>query len=196
MDAAMVRSSRKKAMPEFLQTKPFGSKSHVRRELLTSVCALAAASLWPISVRAEDIQKGWASCAKCRTIFFDDKNKGHCAAGGAHTSGSTRVQLSFNLAEGPRLQGNWRFCNKCNALFFDGDPNKGVCPGGGGHRAQGLNFVLMHNIAGGGDQFRFCAKCHAMFEAGQGRCPAGENHAAAGFLFMLNPENSQPIDPG
>jgi hypothetical protein len=121
-------------------------------------------------------------------------NKGRCASGGAHTSGSTRVQLSFNIAEGPRTPGSWRFCNKCNALFFDGDPHKGVCPGGGGHRAQGLNFVLGHNIAGGGARFRFCAKCHAMFEVGQGRCPAGENHAAAGFLFVLDPEGSVPFD--
>ena len=183
-------------MTELLETKAFGSKSYVRRELLTSVCALTAASLWPISSRAMDSQKGWASCARCRTIFFDGvrDNKGRCASGRAHTSGSTRVQLSFNIAEGPRTQGSWRFCNKCNALFFDGDPHKGVCPGGGGHRAQGLNFVLGHNIAGGGARFRFCAKCHAMFEVGQGRCPAGENHAAAGFLFVLDPEGSVPID--
>jgi hypothetical protein len=33
-----------------------------------------------------------------------------------------------------------------------------------------------------------------MFEAGQGRCPAGDNHAAAGFLFMLDPEGSQTFD--
>ena len=84
-------------MTELLETKAFGSKSYVRRELLTSVCALTAASLWPISSRAMDSQKGWASCARCRTIFFDGvrDNKGHCASGGAHTSGSTRVQLSF-----------------------------------------------------------------------------------------------------
>jgi len=29
---------------------------------------------------------------------------------------------------------------------------------------------------------------------GQGRCPAGENHAAVGFLFVLDPEGSVPID--
>jgi hypothetical protein len=190
-----MRGRGEKAMSESLETKAYGSTLYLRRELLASVCAFATAGLWPIPARAADSQKGWASCAKCRTIFFDGgPNKGRCAAGGGHSSGRTRVQLSFNIAEGPRVQGNWRFCNKCNAVFFDGDPNKGVCPGGGGHRAQGINFMLAHNIAGGGDQFRFCAKCHAMFEAGQGRCPAGDNHAAAGFLFMLDPEGSQIMD--
>jgi hypothetical protein len=33
-----------------------------------------------------------------------------------------------------------------------------------------------------------------MFEVGQGRSPAGENHAVAGFPFMLDPEGSAPID--
>jgi hypothetical protein len=42
------------------------------------------------------------------------------------------------------MQDNWRFCNKCHALFFDGYPNKGRCPAGGGHVAQGYNFKLFY----------------------------------------------------
>ena len=40
------------------------------------------------------------------------------------------------------LQPDWRFCNKCNAMFLDGFPGKGQCPGGGGHQAQGFNVNI------------------------------------------------------
>jgi hypothetical protein len=94
------------------------------------------------------------------------------------------------------MQGQWRFCNKCYALFYDGYPNKGACAAGGGHQAQGFKFVLRHNLPGMFDSdFRYCAKCHAMFQTGQGgHCPAGNAHEAAGFLFDLLSESSQPIE--
>jgi hypothetical protein len=44
------------------------------------------------------------------------------------------------------MQGAWRFCQKCHAMFFDGFPNKGNCAAGGGHDAQGFNFVLPHDL--------------------------------------------------
>ncbi|MER5276540.1 hypothetical protein ABT025_12380, partial [Streptomyces sp. NPDC002809] len=39
-------------------------------------------------------------------------------------------------------QNNWRFCQKCFAMFYWGYPTDGVCPAGGSHSAQGFNFVL------------------------------------------------------
>jgi hypothetical protein len=91
-------------------------------------------------------------------------------------------------------QPDWRFCNKCNAMFFDGYPtNKGHCPAGGTHVAQGFRF-LMHFDAGKGDggrrqyDWRFCGKCSAMFFDGypnKGTCPAGGAHSAAGWMFGL-----------
>src|SRR5215467_12823797 len=64
-------------------------------------------------------------------------------------------------------QNQWRFCNKCQAMFFDGYPNKGRCPAGGGHVAQGYEFILHHddNRQRAQTQYhwRFCNKCHAMF---------------------------------
>jgi hypothetical protein len=183
-------------MLEILQKRTAGTTPCLRRDLLTSAAAILVAGLWPQRASATDVQKEWASCAKCRTIYFDGfSNKGHCAAGGAHSSGQTRVQLPFNTSTGPRAQDNWHFCNKCNALFFNGFSDKGVCPGGdGGHRAQGINFVLTHSVPENFTGFRFCSKCHALFQPGQGRCPKGENHAAAGFIFFLNDEKSQIID--
>jgi CubicO group peptidase (beta-lactamase class C family) len=90
-------------------------------------------------------------------------------------------------------QPDWRFCNKCNAMFFDGYPNKGRCPAGGAHLAQGFHF-LMHFDAGKGDgarrqyDWRFCGKCNAMFFDGypnKGRCAGGDAHNAAGWMFGL-----------
>ena len=87
------------------------------------------------------------------------------------------------------VQGNWRFCNKCYALFFDGSPNKGACAAGGAHVAQGFNFVLPHDAAGiGQNDWRFCNKCNAMFfdgYPGKGVCAAGGAHVAQGFNFAL-----------
>src|SRR4051794_23544136 len=92
-------SNRRMAMPEILQTRTAGTTSFLRRDLLTSAGVILVASLWSQRASATDVQKGWASCAKCRTIYFDGfPNKGHCAAGGAHSSGKTRVQLPFNTS--------------------------------------------------------------------------------------------------
>jgi hypothetical protein len=90
------------------------------------------------------------------------------------------------------VQGDWRFCFKCRAMFFDGFSHKGLCPGGAGHNAQGLIFALPHSeppTATTQVDWRFCDRCNAMFFAGdpnnQGRCPAGGAHHAQGFNFAL-----------
>ena len=81
--------------------------------------------------------------------------------------------------------------------FFTRASDKSVCAAGGEHRAQGLEFVLPHRIAGAEGQYRFCRKCHAMFVLGQGgRCPAGQEHDAAGAHFALEREGERSIDPG
>lgn len=167
-----------------------------RREMLVSGVAWIVSASFAVPAVAETVQKQWVTCGKCRAIFYDGfPNKGRCAVGGAHVASTRRVQLPYNAPEGPRMQGGWRFCNKCNALFFDGYPNKGVCPAGGGHQAQGFNFVLRHSITGPGNVFRYCAKCHAMFQVGaEGHCAAANAHEAAGFQFDLLNENSQRID--
>ena len=167
-----------------------------RRELLTSGFAWIVFASIAAPATAEQVQKKWAACGKCRTIFFDGfPSKGRCAASGSHVASARRVQLPYDTSEGPRMQAGWRFCNKCNALFFDGYAAKGACPAGGGHQAQGLNFILRHSIAGTANVFRYCAKCHAMFQLGaNGHCPAAGAHEASGFVFDLLDENSQRID--
>ena len=111
-------------------------------------------------------------------------------------NGNTHAQMRYFLFELPG-QPDWRFCNKCFAMFFAAFPSQGQCPAGGGHAAQGFNFVLPHDIPPGTGQpdWRFCNKCFAMFFAAfpsQGQCPAGGGHAAQGFNFVLPHDVPEP----
>ncbi len=106
-------------------------------------------------------------------------------------------------APAPQLQ--WRFCNKCHAMFYNGYPNKGLCAGGGAHVAQGYNFALPHDVPGTPNaqtDWRFCNKCQVMFYDGyphKGQCPGGGGHVAQGYNFVLrfrgNLEDDVQLNP-
>jgi hypothetical protein len=99
------------------------------------------------------------------------------------------------------MQLDWRFCQKCAAMFFDGFPGKGICPAdGGGHVSQGFIFALPHGIPEtptSQGAWRFCPKCFTMHFDGRpdkGHCAAGGAHVtnASDFDFILPfnvPEN-------
>ena len=92
-------------------------------------------------------------------------------------------------------QGDWRFCDKCHALFYNGFNGYGHCPAGGGHNPQGYNFFLPHGSLSAMPEtpkaqinWRYCDKCSGMFWDGlpdKGRCPVGGGHNAQGFNFRL-----------
>jgi hypothetical protein len=151
-------------------------------------------------------QADWRFCNKCSELFYDGYSgkgvcpgAGHIIFGGPHDRGHLAAGYNFVLPHdvaGPG-QAEWRFCNKCQAMFFNGYPEKGVCPAGGGHQAAGYNFVLPHDVSGPGQTaWRYCQNCHAMFYDGyaqKGHCPAasgphaaGSGHVAAGYHFVLN----------
>jgi hypothetical protein len=94
-------------------------------------------------------QAHWRFCVQCMAMFFNGfpDRKGACpATGGPHVAEGFMFVLPHDIPETPTDQGAWRFCEKCMALFFDGDPaNKGVCDAGGGHAAAGFVFVLPHH---------------------------------------------------
>jgi hypothetical protein len=74
-------------------------------------------------------------------------------------------------------------------MFFDGYSG-GRCPIGDSHVAQGLNFVLPHDVQSGPtaqEGWRFCQNCNSMFFEGYGggECPAGGKHSAQGVRFVL-----------
>jgi hypothetical protein len=153
---------------------------------------------WDVETQAE-----WRLCQYCHVLFFNGYDtKGVCALHRvspithaplqvAHTA----MGFNFVLPHDAPIAGqpDWRFCNKCDAMFYNGDANKGVCPAGGGHVAEGYHFVLpvapSPVILLGRANWRFCNKCHAMFFDGfpdsKGICPAGGGHVAEGYHFVL-----------
>ncbi|HRD76012.1 MAG TPA: hypothetical protein PK264_08735 [Hyphomicrobiaceae bacterium] len=164
-------------------------------------------------------QSSWRFCNKCFTLFFDGyPTKGSCPAGGGHVAQGYIFNLHHDVRkQPPRVTGrfawqyDWRFCNKCFAMFFDGYPAKGRCPAGGGHVAQGFNFGLDFTnesqrrppVGVFQTTWRFCGKCNGMFFDGyptKGRCQGGGAHAAAGWMFHLaftaGPATPPPPPPG
>ncbi len=81
-------------------------------------------------------------------------------------------------------QDNWRFCNKCHALWWNGSDRKGVCPVDGAEHdgANSWNFDLQANVGnppGTQDNWRFCNKCFVLWWNGasqKGPCAAGGDH--------------------
>ena len=74
--------------------------------------------------------------SKCNGLFYEgpDKGpKGTCPADGkghiANPVGYTSGWYNYVLAHfplGPRQQPDWRFCQRCFAMFFDGNSDKGA----------------------------------------------------------------------
>ena len=97
-------------------------------------------------------QPRWCCCKYCSVLFFDGyRSKGHCSAnsiGGHAARSSSGYLLPHDVPGTPTAQTEWRFCNKCYAMFYDGygerGTEKGKCPAGGGHMAPGYGFVLPH----------------------------------------------------
>ena len=101
-------------------------------------------------------------------------------------------------------QGDWRYCNKCQAMFYQGeqgsqyDQRRGVCAAGGSHEPAGYYFSLPHDIpetSTAQTNWRYCNKCQAMFYLGaqgseyerrRGACAAGGVHEEAGYIFVLS----------
>lgn len=93
-------------------------------------------------------QARWRYCGKCWAMYFDGYQfKGRCPAGGGHQR-EERFRHNFAVPHSvpgtPSAQTEWRFCNKCHAMFYNGYTQKGRCAAGGEHFAQGYDFVLPH----------------------------------------------------
>jgi hypothetical protein len=148
-------------------------------------------------------QGDWRFCRKCFAMFFDgDPNhKGACPNDGRnHAANGFMFMLPHDIPEAGNGQGLWRFCQKCFAMFFDGNPaRKGVCDAGGGHISQGFVFVLPHDVPETGTAqtaWRFCQNCFVMFFDGadnKGSCAAGGGHASQGFMFVLPHLNDEVL---
>jgi len=139
-------------------------------------------------------QNKWRQCVNCYSLFYDGyRNKGRCPINKSSAHSAVSDSNSFVLtydSPGPG-QPNWRFCNKCEALFFDGYPQKGVCAAAGAHVAAGYNFTLRYDAKAEGTRgWRFCNKCQVLFmsTSDKGLCAAGGRHVAAGLSFVIDSE--------
>jgi hypothetical protein len=89
------------------------------------------------------------------------------------------------------IQGNWRFCFKCQGMWFGGFAGS-VCPDGGSHSQSGSgNYALVHDFGGSERQsgWRFCSKCLGLWFGGNtgSHCPAGGGHVQTGsFDYSLS----------
>jgi hypothetical protein len=156
----------------------------------------------------------WRYCQNCHGMFYDGKaEKGVCSAantaanflgsklkGHVAQPGSYKFVLPQNVQAKGTLQGNWRFCMKCSALFYNGFGSKGRCAGIGEHQADtSWELCLPHHLdprvlaepytqKHSQQEWRFCGKCYALFYNGygqKGQCPAGGEHLAHGWNFAL-----------
>jgi hypothetical protein len=75
-------------------------------------------------------------------MFYNASTRGTCPSGGVHAAQGFNFGLDHDGAAAPSSQSEWRFCERCFALFYNGGSNKGRCPAGGGHVAQGFVFDL------------------------------------------------------
>lgn len=152
-------------------------------------------------------QHKWRRCGRCRGLFHGE-GASACSAGGEHrAAGSTDYSLLVKpLAVAPatferaaeieknyaavvndtvHVQGGWRWCRNCHAVFHGANPSR--CPGGGGHVAEGSAYFQYVDMKEGQQlqgAWRWCRNCQGMFysdgQARAGVCAAGGTHDSAG----------------
>jgi len=144
-------------------------------------------------------QSNWNLCRNCLALYWsvDDNDAGLCPAAGRHVSSGELFRVPHTSIEPCAIgQPDWRFCDKCNSLFWNGDGGNGVCARDGGpHRAAGFNFQVPFTpgeVAQPDQFWRYCVKCASLFYQGDnGVCPKDHGaHAGAGWYF--SPSENAP----
>lgn len=193
---------------EFLADNPTGKGSGVgmiqlddetedlqgKYDLYWQVERIGAVSDVPERGPKEGSQAGWRWCSKCQGLFYGPlQGVSACSQGGPHedpeVSGSGTYALRFGVPEGPDIQTEWRWCNRCQGLFFGPMHDKSICPRGGTHAAPDVsgssNYALAHNMPesfGYQGQWRWCPRCTGLYFGPQrdaSVCPAGGNHGSS-----------------
>jgi len=100
-------------------------------------------------------------------------------------------------------QGNWRWCNRCQCFFYNGNYTTGWCPRGGGHNYEGSgNYQPHYDYDEGEDDWRWCRKCQCMWYGGGSNnsdCPAGGRHSRQGsgnYSFEYGSDNDDDEQTG
>src|SRR5579862_3646129 len=95
--------------------------------------AQASARIYDFHVSIIQLSHGCA-CALyfLQMAFTGYAGLGECPAGGLHNhAGSGNHCLPMGGSVPPGSQGNWRWCNECQALSFGGGKSMGKCSEGG-----------------------------------------------------------------
>lgn len=93
---------------------------------------------------APNAQDDWAWCRKCEGMFFNGHvTSGRCPAGIQHdASESGNYRMFFGGGSQPNLSldGEWRYCWKCEGMFFRDVGVFGTCPAGSRHDSRKSGF--------------------------------------------------------
>jgi hypothetical protein len=159
------------------------------------VAAPAVASA-DVSIQANQSQ--WRFCEKCYGMFYNGRSwSGACPAGGGHRAQGFNFNLFHSMGgESDHFQGDWCYCESCAGMYYAAHVapplNTGLCPGESYYHAwQGWEFFLHHDVPVWQNyqgNWRHCDKCWGLFYYGyptNGRCPAGGQHRAQGWTFVL-----------
>ncbi|KAK3896595.1 beta-lactamase/transpeptidase-like protein, partial [Staphylotrichum tortipilum] len=145
-------------------------------------------------------QSNWKRCANCETLVFNGNSMGKCHAAlpadkGQHNfSGSSVYSIRKDGIVPPGHQGNWRLCNKCQAVSFAGNLQLGACSAGENHEHGGsANIILPFRdesspLAEDAEaEWRWCNRCQVLASTRDahkapvlGLCAAGGNHDHGG----------------
>jgi len=94
-----------------------------------------------------------------------------------------------------RTQDQWRWCNRCYALFYAGFGG-GVCAGGAGHDPSGSTayHAPIDDVPEGAQPgWHWCSRCQSLVYAdGDGPCFTGDRHDATGSSEYAVPLESVP----
>jgi hypothetical protein len=62
------------------------------------------------------------------------------------------------------VEGDWRWCQVCQALFFEGGSHNGRCPKGGWHSPGGKKKYVLNRSGGSGESgWKWCHACQGLF---------------------------------
>jgi hypothetical protein len=103
---------------------------------------------------------------------------------GAGTAGALGLAVASAAPARADTQPAWRWCNRCQVMFYQGNHTSGWCCEGGGHDYAGSgNYTPAYGRSDGQPGWCWCHKCQCMWYTGRrssGYCASGDGHSHDG----------------
>jgi len=121
--------------------------------------------------------------------FFVDDSYSH----------ATPLQTSA-AAPGTDMEGDWRWCRTCQAIFFEGTGNNGACPKGGWHSPGGVKKYVLNRSGGPGESgWKWCKACQGLFWPSGGNTGAcagrsGGHDNSDGWTYVIRTKTETGVD--